>query len=444
MISRNKFILSLIFVLAVTLFVLPVFAVENDSLQQAESEKALLQQQLQDIENQIAQYQKELSTVQGEKNTLQNKIKQLKNQQSTLTLQIKATTLRVQELGGRIFETQSAINENVNKAQQLEFQIAELVRVINDYDDYPMLYALISENSIFDSIVEIEKQNQVILGVKNLLNQVLELKNQLNIQKETLADQQDEAKNLLSVKTLQQQKLSSTVSEQNSLLKTTKGIESNYQAALTDSQKKAAQIRGRLYVLLGVTTQVTFGEAVEIAKWASGQTGVRASFLLAILTQESNLGKNVGTCNRAGDPPSKSWKVIMKPSRDHEPFKTITSELGLDIDTTPVSCPMRDSSGNQIGWGGAMGPAQFIPSTWMGYRDKVAAITGKTANPWDIRDAFLAAAIKLKAGGAGTVKGEWAAAMIYFSGSTNVRFRFYGDNVVSMANKYQTEIDSLQ
>jgi len=34
-----------------------------------------------------------------------------------------------------------------------------------------------------------------------------------------------------------------------------------------------------------------------------------------------------------------------------------------------------------------MGPAQFIPSTWMGYKDKVAALTGKNPpNPWDIRD----------------------------------------------------------
>lgn len=407
-------------------------------------EKELLQQQLQEIENQIAQYQQELTTVQGEKNTLLNKIKQLKNQQATLTLQIKSTNLKVQELGGKIFETQSSINNYTNKAQQLESEIAEFIRTINDYDDFPVLYALITENSLFESVAEIERQNQIVLSVKDLLNQILEIKNQLNTQKDVLADQQEDARNLLSVKTLQQQKLSSTVSEHNSLLQTTKGKESNYQAVLADSQKQAAQIRGRLYVLLGVTSQVTFGEAVEIAKWASQQTGVRAAFLLAILTQESNLGKNVGTCNRAGDPPSKSWRVIMKPSRDHEPFKTITSELGLDIDTTPVSCPMRDSSGNQIGWGGAMGPAQFIPSTWMGYRAKVTAITGKTANPWDIRDAFLAAAIKLKAGGAGKVSGEWAAAMIYFSGSTNTRFRFYGDNVVSMANKYQAEIDSLQ
>jgi membrane-bound lytic murein transglycosylase B len=117
----------------------------------------------------------------------------------------------------------------------------------------------------------------------------------------------------------------------------------------------------------------------------------------------------------------------------------------MDADITPVSCPMRDSKGNQVGWGGAMGPAQFIPSTWMGYKDKIAALTGKNpANPWDIRDAFAAAAIKLTAGGAdGTYQGNWNAAMRYFSGSTNVKYRFYGDNVMQTAAKYQNDISDL-
>ena len=133
----------------------------------------------------------------------------------------------------------------------------------------------------------------------------------------------------------------------------------------------------------------------------------------------------------------------MKPDRDQEPFQTITSELGLPIDTTPVSCPMHNKDGSQLGWGGAMGPAQFIPSTWMGYRAKVTAVTGKAANPWDIRDAFLAAAIKLKDGGAGTQSGEWAAAMRYFSGGTNPAYSFYGDNVVATAAQYASDIAKL-
>lgn len=215
---------------------------------------------------------------------------------------------------------------------------------------------------------------------------------------------------------------------------------------MQDSKKQAAQIRSRIYELLGVGKQITFGQAVEIAKATSKQTGVSPAFLLAILTQESNLGKNVGTCNRPGDPPEKGWKIIMKPTRDHEPFVTITTELGRDPDVTPVSCPMKNKDGSQLGWGGAMGPAQFIPSTWMGYKDKISAITGKTpADPWDIRDAFMGAALLLKNNGAdGTRDGEWKAAMRYFSGGTNVRYRFYGDNVMAQADKYKQDIANLE
>lgn len=442
MLSKNKFVIFFIILAVIAPSVLPVLADDN-SLQQAEKEKTQLQQQLQDIENQINQLQQQLNTVKGEKNTLQNKIKQLQGQQATLNLQIRATNLQITELGGQLTNTKSAINENVSKIQLLQEQIAQFIRTINEYDDYPLLYMVIAEDDLFEAFNSIEQYSQVFASVKDVLNKIQQVKIQLDQQAQTLAQQQEEARNLLSIKTLQQQQLSKSVSTQNSLLTETKGKEINYQTALSDTQKQAAEIRNRLYQLMGVSTQITFGQAVEIAQWASGQTGVRVAFLLAILTQESNLGKNVGTCNRPGDPPEKSWKVIMKPSRDHQPFLAITSELGMDPDITPVSCPMRDSKGNQIGWGGAMGPAQFIPSTWMGYKDRVTAITGKTANPWDIRDAFIAAAIKLKAGGAGSINGEWTAAMLYFSGSTNVKYRFYGDSVVAMANQYQNDIDNL-
>jgi len=443
MLSKNKFVIIFIIAAMMISSVMPVFADNSESLQQAQDEKTQLQQQLQDIENQITQLQEQLGVIAGQKNTLQNKIKQLQKQQAVLTLQIKSTNLQITKLNNQLDATQLNIDEKVSRIQLLKQQMAQLIRTINEYDAYPLVYTILTENSLSDALDETEKHSQVFAGLDDLLGQVLQIKNQLDQQAQILTQQQEQAKNLLSIKTLQQQQLSGSVSTQNSLLKETKSKESNYQATLSDTQKRAAEIRNRLYQLLGVSTQITFGKAVEIAQWASGQTGVRAAFLLAILTQESNLGKNVGTCNRPGDPPEKSWKVVMKPDRDQQPFLAITKELGMDPDITPVSCPMRDSKGKQIGWGGAMGPAQFIPSTWMGYKDKVSAITGATASPWDIRDAFIAAALKLKAGGADTVSGEWAAAMRYFSGSTNVAYRFYGDSVVAMASQYQNDIDSL-
>jgi len=423
-------------------FSLPVRA---DLLQTASvsEETNQLQSQLQEIEKQIQQYQSELKTVQGQKNTLQNKVNALKKQQVAVALQMKATSLELSSLSKDLAKTQTTIDEKTKQISDLRERIADVVRYIDEQDRFPLLFTFVQKGSFSAMLDEIASAAEISNGLTEVLDLAKKTKTDLEADKLVLTDQQDEMNSLLNIQTLQQQQITGNVSEQNVLLKETKGKESAYQATLSDTKKRASQIRTRLYQLLDVSTQITFGEAVKIASWASTQTSVRASFLLAILTQESNLGKNVGTCNRLNDPPEKSWKVIMKPTRDQEPFKTITSELGRDPDVTPVSCPMRDKKGNQVGWGGAMGPAQFIPSTWMGYRDKITAITGKAADPWDIRDAFLASAIKLKADGAGSESGEWAAAMKYFSGSTNTRFRFYGDNVVATAEKYQNDIEAL-
>ena len=284
----------------------------------------------------------------------------------------------------------------------------------------------------------------ITTDLASLIKQLRVVRGQIVQQKSTLEVQKNDASNLLQVKTIQKQELVNTLTEQSDLLTQTKGLEANYNASLTDKKKLATQIRNRIYELFNTGKTITFGQAVEIAKLANKLTGINTAFVLAILTQESNLGKNVGTCNRAGDPPEKGWKVIMKPERDQDPFLQITNELGLNTDTTPVSCPMKDKNGKQVGWGGAMGPAQFIPSTWMGYKDKVTAITGSPANPWDIRDAFVASGLKLKAAGAADTEASWwKAAMIYFSGSTNTQFRFYGDNVVTLAKKYQQDIQDL-
>ncbi|HTL39596.1 MAG TPA: hypothetical protein VL306_02180, partial [Methylomirabilota bacterium] len=393
------------------------------------AQKTELQQQLDEIEKQIAVYQQQLNQIQGDKKTLQNKVNQLKKQQATLGLQIQATTLEIADINSKLADTSTTIETNTEKIVELRKKLSSFLGVIYQQDDYSLLYLLLSKDNLSDVLSELETSSQISQSLHDLVQQNAEANNLLKEEQDALADQQDQANNLLSVQALQKQQLASSVNDQNTLLNATKGQEANYQAVLSNTQAQAAQIRGRLYDLLGISHDITFGQAVEIAQWASGQTGVRAAFLLAILTQESNLGKNVGTCNRAGDPPTKSYTQIMKPDRDIQPFLAITQSLGMDPNTTPVSCPMSDKAGNRIGWGGAMGPAQFIPSTWMGYKDKVMAITGKTANPWDIRDAFLAAAIKLKAGGAGSVDGEWAAAMRYFSGGTDLRYRFYGDNV---------------
>ncbi len=418
----------------------------SSDLNTANQSKAALEAELKDLEKQIADYEQQLSSTRSEKNTLANKIKQLRTEQSKLALQVRQTNILIDNLEEQISTTENSIQQAQERSDRLKTQISETLFTLYQSDAKGLVTSLAGDGGLTGFFKEVDNTEKLSESLSNYLDQVKQTKIELEKQSQALEAQEQDAKDLLSVKALQSNDLNSKLGEQNTLLATTKGKEDQYNQILTITKKRAAEIRNQIYdVAGGATHQVTFGEAMDIAVSVSKQTGVRAAFLLAILTQESNLGKNVGTCNRVNDPPEKSWKVIMKPDRDQKPFQQTTTDLGLDTDTTPVSCPMKGKNGVQIGWGGAMGPAQFIPSTWIGYKDKVTAITGRPANPWDINDAFVAAAILLKNNGAtvGGEDGEWKAAMRYFSGSTNTRFRFYGDNVLATARKYQADIDSL-
>ncbi len=412
----------------------------------AQSSTDELQRQLEEIQRQISGVEGELKAIQGEKTSLANRIAALGKQQSALALQIKASDLRVADIEKRLEKTKANIAANQSRRGRLRDHLSELLWMIDRTESRSVLYAMVETGNLLDGLNQIQDMDRLTDALNETTAQVKDIGASLAKEEATLAEEEEEAQNLLNQRILQQAELKRATAEQNLLLKQTKSRESTAQASLSDIRAQAAEIRSRMYELLGVTGKVTFEQALKTAEWAGEATGVRPAFLLAILTQESNLGANVGTCNRPGDPASKSWKVVMKPDRDHEPFKAIMAELGRDIDITPVSCPMKDARGNQVGWGGAMGPAQFIPSTWQWYAARIRKATGKAVvDPWDIRDAFTATSIMVGEQGAalGTRQGEWNAAMRYFSGSTNPRFRFYGDNVLKLADKYQEDIDTL-
>ena len=207
------------------------------------------------------------------------------------------------------------------------------------------------------------------------------------------------------------------------------------------------EITAKKFELLGIFETFTFGEVLDIAKQTGGMSGIRPAFLLAILQEELKLEKfdmcyvtnfNTGEGVRIND--GKKLAKVMKPDRDIQDFLNITRGLGRDPSKTLVTCPM------SFGWGGAMGPADFIPSTWIRYKDKIEEITGKPADPWDIKDAFLAAGLYLSDSGAKTKTrdGEWNAAMIYFSSSTNPTYSWYADDILAITDKIQADIEIIE
>ena len=428
----------------------PIFLVSKEAVALYDEERLKLEKELEEVEKEIAQYEKVIAQTQKEKQTLQNKINELKKKAQQLTLKIKQTNLNLEYLKVRIEDTSNSISKTVDKIERTKENLKNTLLAFYHLKERSTLEIVLANNEISDFFDYLNAVNSLQEKIQQNINELEELRNTLSQQKQKLDADAEETQKMLAMQLLQKQELEKNQKESNTLLEITKGNEQKYQQLLASSRQRANEIRQRIYELIGVKTQVTFGEALEIAEWVASKTGIRPAFLLAVITQESNLGKNVGTCNRPGDPYNKSWRVVMR-STQYDAFLEITKELGLDPDTTPVSCPIHDPSrgliAGQNSWGGAMGPAQFIPTTWLKYAEKVKQITGKSiANPWDVRDAFLAAALYLVNYGADkkTQEAEWRAALIYFTGSVNTRYRFYADSVLSIATRYESDIQTLK
>ncbi len=413
-----------------------------------ESCEAYYQEQSNEIE-------KDINKTEEEKKTLENKIYSLKKKIQNLDYQIRQSNLIIKDLGFQIEDTEYSIESTSLKIEVSKGKLANILRNIYEEDQKPFIEILVSGDSIssfFDNLISLERLNS---KSKELLQNIKLLKTNLENQKESLDGEKQDLENIVEIQTVQKQQNSQSRTEQEYYLELTEQEYQKYLAEKQEVDQKASEIRARIFELIGVPQAPTFGEAYEIAKYVESITGVRPAFLLAVLTQESNIGKNVGQCylknteTGAGETIKTSTALsrVMKPTRDVQPFLVITKELGRDSFSTPVSCPM------SYGWGGAMGPAQFIPSTWMIYRDRLRDIIGKPADPWSIKDSFLAAALYLSDYGAAkqTYDGEFNAALSYFAGPSwykssydDVYRRDYGYPVMAIVKAYESDIAKIK
>jgi peptidoglycan hydrolase CwlO-like protein len=429
-------------------FLLPVskiFSQEEPPCQTREECEALLKK----YEEEIKKYEENIQKTEKEKKTLQNQISLLKQKIEKLKLEIEQSNIMIRDVSLQIRDTEESIEKTSQKIEAQKRKLTEILRAVYEMDKKSLVEILLSEKSLsgfFDNLMYLEVLNS---KTQDLLEVVKNLKASLEDQKMVLEKEKENLENVLKMQILQKKESEDLKKEKEYLSKLT---EAQYQKLLSEKkeiEKEAARIRARIFELIGVPQAPTFGEAYELAKWIEKITGVRPAFLLAVLTQESNIGKNVGQCflkdpkTGQGIRVSNGEKVnrVMNPTRDVPYFLEITKELGRDPFNTLVSCPIPSVGG----WGGAMGPAQFIPSTWIKYKDRVKQITG-SADPWNIKDAFVAAALYLADFGATkrTYDAEWKAAMVYFSGTTNRAYSFYGNSVMAIASRYEEDIKILE
>jgi peptidoglycan hydrolase CwlO-like protein len=454
----------LFFILIWVSAVVPAAACAQSALQSVADRQQDLRNQLSAIESQIADQQKLLDVALNQHQTLQSQIDAFNAEIKKTQLQIQAINLTIKQLNGDIGVRNKTLSQLSARLTAEKESLAQILRQTQMLDEYSAVSVALGSENVSGFFSDLDAFTSIKSALADSFDQIEKTSASTAAEKEALQARLAEQEQLRTIAQLAKQAVQAQEQEKQKLLTRTKGIEANYQKVIAASKKTAAQIRSELFTLRD-SASIPFGLALTYAKAAERATGTRAAVTLAVLKQETNLGENLGTG---------SWRVDMSPTRDQPVFLFITQTLGLDPDKMPVS------KKPWYGWGGAMGPGQFIPSTWVCYggfinaktntctpssgatnfwqgpwqyvasKDRVRKLLGASvpSSPWDAQVAIMATAMLMADNGAGkqTLAAERLAALRYFAGwsrASNPAYAFYGDGVMGFAAKFQQDINQL-
>ncbi|MEK7117955.1 MAG: hypothetical protein AAB861_04280 [Patescibacteria group bacterium] len=431
----------------------------TESEKQAQEQK--WREELAATEQEIAKWQAELNkTKQGTK-SLQGEAKILQAKINEAKAFIKQRQIQIEQLTRDIGQKNRTINILEAKLNRGLESLASILRATNEIDSYSLPEVMLSNQNISAFFEDMDSYNSLKVSLKEEFDSIKELQSLTEAERKVLDQKRAaEADRKAQIET-DKKRIEQNEKEKQRLITINKTAEKTYEQVIAEKQKKAAEIRAALFRLRD-SAGIPFGDALNYATVAFQKTGIRPALILAILTQESELGKNQGACLvnnlETGDGSGKNtgtlFEQVMKAPRDTTPFKDITERLGRDWKMTPVSCPPGTKYTSGRGYGGGMGPSQFIPSTWELFKARIASAIGVSENqadPWNPSHSFMATAIYLADLGASAsgYTAERNAACRYYSGrscdSRSPANSFYGNQVMAKAENIQlTMIDPLE
>jgi membrane-bound lytic murein transglycosylase B len=447
----KKFTIVFIFIFFVSIFTAhkanAAFDCLTLNISSDPADKAYCQDQLSQIEAQLTDLLNQQAEQKKQTGTLKGDVDYLTSQINALKTKIKARALVIAKLKVDITDKTNAIKSLSQKIDREYESLAQLLRNTNEFDNENLINLLFSDNSISSFYSDLESYNSIKQAIKNSVDIINGVKVQTEVAKADLEKKQNAETDAKAELESAQKQVAKSEADKKQLLAISKQKEADYQKLAAAKKAQADKIRSALFSLAGISQKIDFGTALGYANEAKNKFNIDPAFLLAILTQESNLGSNVGQCYLknpdTGAGVSKStgavFSNVMNPTRDVPVFLSITSDFQFNAYQTAVSCPIAGVKG----YGGAMGPAQFIPSTWKLFASRLKDILGYEANPWSPRDAFMASAMYLTdlgAVGNSTSAQNKAACRYYGSGGSSCS---YSRSVKSLKSSIQNNIDLL-
>ena len=336
-------------------------AVSQECFADLDISRERLEQALDECQEQIRKTEKVLQEQTGVRKNTESDILLINNEINKALVRIRQSDIAIGSLGKDITGKEAVIESLTEQLSEHQYFLRLLLQRINESELKGFTTFLFSNTTLSSFFARLSDYRSLQETVEDSIRKVESLKARVEaniddlqekkVEQSLLRQQQQAAANQVQYQRKQKQRL----------LDLQLAREKQTAETLSVFESRAAEIRNRLFELRG-TGAIPFSQALQYAREAERVTGVRPAFLLGLIKNESDLGKNVGTGSYLAD---------MHPTRDAPIFPYIAKILGF---SNPSELKVSANPG--FGWGGAMGPAQFIPSTWVCFGGLINTRTG--------------------------------------------------------------------
>ncbi|MGB8815935.1 MAG: hypothetical protein WCC74_01695 [Minisyncoccia bacterium] len=451
---QKKIILAFIFVF---IFLSPLFVeaaacdlnLDGKTDQELQASQAQCEAEIADLTNQFNSTKKSSSE-------LKQGIADLNYNISKIQLEIKAKNAKIKQLGDSIVVKTQYVGQLLDRMERIKKSIANMLMENYSMEGQSSIDVFLSSKNLSSFFIDIDNYNSINEKLQELTQELLNIKKTTENEKKDLQTKQTQESKLKYEQEQAKKITESYKTEKQTLLSISVNKEVTYQKLIAEKEKIKKQIRNKLYRTAG-GLEISFGDALKIIQPYESTIGVNSALILAVLFQESaidnTIGKNIGRCTYNQPSSCVAGKTVMSDAQKPY-YLEIMSNIGLNPNTSPISCAIcRDGN-----YGGAMGPAQFMPQTWASIIDRVSSIIDVTyPSPFENLAAFTASAVLLKDNQdrcktTFTKKNDiWAcAASKYYGGLnlkgsklTNFMYYGYGSSVLKRALQFEKDIETL-
>ena len=195
------------------------------------SEIEKINQEIKALSNQIA-------VTSEQKNTLANAIKDLTLKKNKLIKERQQTEAKIKATGLVIKSLDNEIVDKISVLDKSRESLANLLKSLNQQDDQSILEKLLTEKSLSDFSREYNNIIELNSQIKNHINNVTVIKNNLTVSKEKKVDEQDALTILKNSLTAKELEIAQNKKEKDTLLKETQNKEANYKKLLAENEKR--------------------------------------------------------------------------------------------------------------------------------------------------------------------------------------------------------------